>query len=541
MTDSNNPSGSGGSTNTSTSNCGKDPSSAFYFGGSSSSASINNSKSFQFTPSFHPPPAVAVTGASVSASATTSIGTQNQQQPFHQVQQGQSQGYDHDGNGSKQEEATSPYISVDGRRKRRRTTLDDAFRHLSIMEQQRQQQQQMLHIDPYTNHKTSTAVSPCVSQKLNYDGAGIATTATAYDPASFATPSRRKGSRNSNIKNSNNNNDRIHVDFDHNHDADSDDEDMDGIVLRSNLDYNHETSFCSLASSIDDNIEENHQRGSDVVLNIDDGHYGHNFDVDDDDISTNSNQGASTDTSHTSNSSPSQALLFAPRKDKNKHKTIIYNQHNNPVDDRIEELIRHSRLKAMIQMTREMEESGGGSRGSRDSLRKEQKRRNYDKMLLGQNEIVKGMDNGSHTLRRKSSNSSGFDSTGTLDDSTTSTSSSSSVRRHRICRNRRSQHRRNAPTTGSSSCSTSPLNMNAASTEKKTIQSLNGPRTLLRKGISTDDNAISIGQPRGRGRVRTGNTTAKTSGYQRSRSLPREMKYPESRPEKNISNDIEMS
>ena len=59
---------------------------------------------------------------------------------------------------------------------------------------------------------------------------------------------------------------------------------------------------------------------------------------------------------NTISSSTSKSVIFAPRKDKNKHKIVIY---NDPVDDRIEELIRHERLKAMIQLTREVENGSG--------------------------------------------------------------------------------------------------------------------------------------------------------------------------------------
>ncbi len=507
----------------------------FFFGGSKNpnpTSTPSCSNSFQFTPSSHPPATSAKNQQPFDQFGNMNDNNSNSLQSTRQKQHEQGGG----GNNYENQEEETPYISVDGRRKRRRTTLDDAFRHLSIMEQQ----QQPFHLHPYNNNTTTTPnisdrnensktiygaslsslsfVTPCVSKKLNYDST---VTATATDPATFTTPSRGRDSQD---------NYRIRVD---DFDVDADHDDMGGIILHSNLNYNHETSFCSLTSSVDDNIEDEDIH-RDVLVDIDDGdddddNFQDNIctdndvgeDCNDDAISSNSTEAPLA----TSNSSTAQSLLFAPRKDKNKHKTIIYNQHNNPVDDRIEELIRHSRLKAMIQLTREAE-SGSGI--SRESLRREQKRRNYEKML-SQNKVVQCMDNGCHTLRRKNS-SSGLDSTVTGEDSSsTSTSSCSSVRRHRVCRFRRS----NRVSSDSWSSSASPLNTNANAKKKvHGIQSSNMPHKLLSKGMANDDNAI--GELRGRSRVRKGNNS-------RSRSLPREMKYPEIRTEKKLSNDIDMS
>jgi hypothetical protein len=49
----------------------------------------------------------------------------------------------------------------------------------------------------------------------------------------------------------------------------------------------------------------------------------------------------------TGNKPPIHSLLFTTKKDKNKSKTIICNHANNPVDDRIEDLIRHSQIQAI--------------------------------------------------------------------------------------------------------------------------------------------------------------------------------------------------
>ena len=128
---------------------------------------------------------------------------------------------------------------------------------------------------------------------------------------------------------------------------------MDGLVLHSKLDYNHDTSFCSYTSlDNDDDVgvptnDQNINQTIDISFTSNENNDDDNDDNDGNDDDSFQNI-IKKDTSSTS-LPPIHSILFAPRKDRNKQRTMIYDQSVNPVDHRLEQLIRHSRIQAMVQ------------------------------------------------------------------------------------------------------------------------------------------------------------------------------------------------
>ena len=278
---------------------------------------------------------------------------------------------------------TSPkpaaYVTVDGRRKRRRTNLDDAFHHLSIKENPKKQHQPVYNSSSFVS-PTTTAAATTTSQ--NYFSA------TNSNKATSSTQNKNESQMNPNDSFS----------FDVNKSFQSYD-DMDGLVLHSNLDYNHETSFCSFTSTVDDVNESNVDitigaldDDDDDDINDENNNEQHGDRLNDNDNNDESetnninNQNQESSTSAVAALPPIHSVLFAPRKDKSKQRTMIYDHFVNPVDDRIEELIRHSRIQAMVKSSQEKQQSATHSSNSNGDIeRNVQHRRDYEKMMFDSN------------------------------------------------------------------------------------------------------------------------------------------------------------
>ncbi len=294
-----------------------------------------------------------------------------------------------------------PYVTVEGRRKRRRTNLNDAFRYLSIMEQNQNK--------PFSSNSGSmlnTHGNHHMSEKLNSNNSAVSTT-KAYSLSQEALGQTQYTHANSSNNNGNHNESYSSL-SDVNKSMQSYDE-MDGLVMHSKLDYNHETSFCSFTSTVDeDDNDDNDNDDVNVDISIDaDGETNMSDDNDYDSENTinNLNNNSNNDNPSSSSSAlpPIHSILFAPRKDRNKQRTMIYDQFINPVDDRIEELIRHSRIQAMVHCqsqsntidSKEKENtdnsSGIGTALTNETRRKNdqngnhwnlRRRRNYENMLF---------------------------------------------------------------------------------------------------------------------------------------------------------------
>lgn len=392
----------------------------------------------------------------------------------------------------------APYISVDGRRKRRRTTLDDAFRHLSIMEQQQQQ-----HMFPY--HAT-TATATATGN------------ANSCPPSlSFVTPTA-----NNNPNSNHNQNNHILTNLDDdiskklNYDKTTKSSDMmDGMILHSNLDYNHETSFCSLTSSQADDDDDDAIEEGDVMIGLDDDGDDNNNEL----VQNGANVGKNVMENDVGSLPSIHSVLFAPKKNRNRQKNIIYDQSTNPVDDRIEELIRHSRIQAMIQLSKPIKSNKNGDNGDDDDDNNCQVRKNYEKMLVGNNEKIKSMDTyGCHSLRRKNSSNS-LDEPNRKDGSCHGNGSDTNISMN-ISMNQNHQNNQKMTTSAS---------------QKSTFSSASpySIAAIRRKGKSNDDHDIL----RGRRMSRAQEQSSGKGGNQRSRSIPRQMKYRCSSP---TLNDVDM-
>lgn len=281
-----------------------------------------------------------------------------------------------------------PYISVDGRRKRRRTTFEDAFHQ-------------------------------CLSMTMHEDS--IASTAISNND-NISTPERDSI------------NDSMYVDDEyndeessHNDNIDDDDDDdgnddwnihnhqgyysspmarrydnVDEVSKKLSYHQHHDNEYqnstdndnhlggttwtntirVSRMSSTDSIPDQNHGQDDDSISssstksNVD--IHSNNHDEDDNEDNSVMEEQEGRTTSSLPSATPSTSLLFAPRKGK-KHTEYV-----DPVDQRIEELIRHSRIKAMVMTQRERE-------------RQRQQQRAYEKckmQQMGEKEMDHGGEGG---------------------------------------------------------------------------------------------------------------------------------------------------
>jgi len=200
-----------------------------------------------------------------------------------------------------------PYISVDGRRKRRRTTFEDAFHQCLTM---------TMHEDNmFPRDEISTPVKDCNNDSMQYmDGNNDNSTAGAGARAfNYSSPIGTN--------------------------TNSSPVDNEGVAepqISKRLDYNkcdtsstrRELPLFRMSST--DSIPDRKNDDDDASISSTDSDY---------------NSSSSNDVT----SSSSTPMHFAPRKAKKQM------EHLDPVDERIEELIRHSRIKAMILSNRELE------------------------------------------------------------------------------------------------------------------------------------------------------------------------------------------
>ena len=200
-----------------------------------------------------------------------------------------------------------PYTSVDGRRKRRRTTFEDAFQQCLTIDIQED--------NVLVNDDITTPIKDC-----NYDSIFMnnddENEPGNNGPFNYSSPSNcGNGYNSSHLKNGGNSEVSKRLAFN----------DYDAPSSR------REPTLFRLSST-----------ESTCMLDI-------NHDQDDAAISSTSDPEYNRSSSANAVSSSSTPIIFAPRKAK---KQV---EHLDPVDERIEELIRHSRIKAMVLTNRGIE------------------------------------------------------------------------------------------------------------------------------------------------------------------------------------------
>ena len=188
----------------------------------------------------------------------------------------------------------APYISVDGRRKRRRTTFEDAFHQLTMS----------MHEDNnmFSRDEISTPVKDGNNDSMQYPDGDNDDSTDGAGAFNYSSPSA-------------NGEPQISKRLDYN--------EYDTSSSRRELPLFNMSSTDSLSDRKNDKDEAS--------------------------ISSNFNSDSEYDSSSSNDVSSSTPMPFAPRKAKKQM------EHLDPVDERIEELIRHSRIKAMILSNREHE------------------------------------------------------------------------------------------------------------------------------------------------------------------------------------------
>lgn len=212
-----------------------------------------------------------------------------------------------------QTKSTIPFVSMDhDRRKRRRMTMEDAFANCLTMNQR---------MDSGVQSSSSSSVDWIMTPERDVCTTPTATTPT--EPSITTSP------------------------------------------MDPGYDYNTQEHFNMGYSNISKKLEFSegmpHEGGPSMLPNMDTNamrrqtsQCSSNEDLNpevDDDLTMNDDTNTETSTSSTtssSNHSNGLSLLFAPRKHKGQNAKF-----RDPVDERIEELIRHSRIKAMMMTNRE--------------------------------------------------------------------------------------------------------------------------------------------------------------------------------------------
>ena len=346
----------------------------------------------------------------------------------------------------------APYIAVDGRRKRRRTTFEDAFHQCLSM--------------TVMDNETATTTTPTPRDEHAHANNTILQDDEIMTPVKddihnnnkYDSPVTREGGISKRL----------------------DYQDYEEMPPLQPTIYRMRMSCTDIPGKTDDDEEES------MFSNPDSG--GDAFSYSGTSSSSNSNSNSNSSSTSVSASAPASAslpVLFAPRKAK-KHA-----EHLDPVDERIEELIRHSRIKALMLSNRE-----------------KQKQKAYEKcksQQMDEKEMDRGDDGGggdSGGGARSSSSSSAVDVGVDNDNDNT-------------CTLRRKNEKEKSLFTGKS---TDDFHATDTSTW----------RTLERRGSSF----MSITS----GSLLSGDEATYSSSNSRSRSnsVPRTMKYSESM-------DVEMS
>jgi hypothetical protein len=248
-----------------------------------------------------------------------------------------------------------PYISVDGRKKRRRTTVEDAFKNLSLQ-----------HSDKYNSITPSQVPDiPFLRTSLKADN--------DLDHSTFHIERCKQQTSGEQSFQT---------------------DDYDPFIIKSNL------------SSIDhlNNIDEDDYDCDSSFYSYTNPHDSHEFMSNDDSYCANhsSSTPEKRNQTHQQNDLNDTNILYAPTKESKPH-TLSTNTINNrasknrcqdPVDARIEELIRHSRIKAMIQTSKK---NDAQYQQNNNFLNHQ----NTLQMMYNQQKKEKDIDCGGVILRRK--------------------------------------------------------------------------------------------------------------------------------------------